>query len=315
MRRLLFILTFFCVIVARTDEVAFAQEIQSNGLFLDALISDDTQTGDVAPSPQETAAATVEYQETAPAGADDATNRPEKSVYSSSPDFSVDEARVQETPDIPKFSHKDHIEDVGAECVQCHQTLFSELVRGYKIGPSMKEICSQCHNGTDAPAELLVGFSDEKKYVKPTMPLFSHTTHIQHTEECNTCHTDIYKPLKKIQKVPPMKLCMDCHDNRKANSSCTVCHEHPGKLKPRSHTARWVYRNGHGTDARYNRRECLECHTDRECNQCHRGQSSFSVHRPGYEFSHGMDARTRTSNCAYCHDTENSCVQCHTRKR
>ena len=331
---------FFCFVVAQIDTRVQGQETDqdlsepSEGSFLDALINDDpgaSPSADTAPTEPEPAAAPVaplSHPSATGSSANGGTGgtstgttyrdyqtRSSSASYSSSPDDDIDEARVQETPDIPKFSHKAHIEDVGAECVQCHQTLFSELVRGYKVGPSMKEICSQCHNGTDAPAELLAGFSDEKEYIKPTMPLFSHTTHIQHTEKCNTCHKDIYKPLKKIRKVPPMKLCMGCHDNRTAEASCAVCHEHPDQLKPKSHNARWVYRNGHGNDARYNRKECFECHAERECNECHRGQSSFEVHRPGYRFSHGMDARTRTVNCAYCHDTENSCIKCHTRKR
>ena len=235
--------------------------------------------------------------------------------YSSSPDIDPEEIRIQETPDIPQFSHKSHIEDVGAECVQCHQTLFSELVKGYRVGPSMKEICSQCHNGTDAPSELLAGFSDEKKYVKAEMSLFSHTKHIEHTEKCTSCHTDIYSPLKKIKSPPPMSDCMKCHNNHKASGNCRQCHEDTKKLKPRSHNPRWVYRNGHGTRARYNQKKCRECHAEQECNLCHRGQSSFAVHRPGYKLTHGMDARRRVSNCAYCHDVEYNCAQCHTRKR
>jgi predicted CXXCH cytochrome family protein len=236
-----------------------------------------------------------------------------KVMVSSSPD--LDEAKIGETPDIPLFTHKAHIEDVGAECVQCHQTLFAESVRGIKSGPSQKEICSQCHNGTDAPAELLAGFSDEKKYVRQEMKLFSHTTHIEHTENCMTCHKDIYNELKKIKKVPPMALCMECHNNHVANADCRVCHEDVAKLKPRSHTARWAYRNGHGNRARYIQDKCAECHAERECNQCHRGQTSFFVHRAGYRYSHSMDARQRIANCSYCHETEFSCVQCHSRKQ
>ncbi len=236
-------------------------------------------------------------------------------TYSSSPDIDIDEARVQETPDIPLFSHKAHIEDIGAECVQCHQTLFSESVRGYKVGPSMKEICSQCHNGTDAGSEAIAGFTDDKKYVKATLPLFSHTSHIQHTEKCNTCHKDIYAELKKIKTPPPMSLCMECHNNHRADANCKVCHEKPEKIKPKTHTPRWVYRNGHGRDARYDQSKCRECHADRRCNECHRGQGSFAVHRAGYRFSHGMDARQRVVNCGYCHDLERSCVQCHVGKR
>ncbi|MBN1576840.1 MAG: cytochrome c3 family protein [Chitinispirillaceae bacterium] len=233
--------------------------------------------------------------------------------YSSTPD--IDVAAVQETPDIPQFSHRKHIKDIGAECVQCHQTLFSESVRGIKTGPPMKEICSQCHNGTDAPAEVLVGFSEEKKYVKTHVPLFSHTKHLEHTERCTICHIDIFGELKKIKIPPPMPVCTECHNNDEANANCRVCHEDPSKLKPRSHTPRWVYRNGHGTDARYNQAQCRDCHVDRECSQCHRGQSTFGVHRPGYKYSHGMDARQRVVNCGYCHDLENSCAKCHERIR
>jgi len=224
-------------------------------------------------------------------------------------------ARVQETPDIPNFSHKAHIEDIGAECVQCHQTLFAESVRGIKQGPSTKEICSQCHNGTDARSEVLAGFSDEKKYVKTYLPLFSHTKHNQYTEECITCHTDIYKKLKKIKNPPPMDRCMGCHNDRKADSDCKVCHENPNKLKPKTHTSRWVYRNGHGKSARNNKKECTSCHAEHECNTCHRGQTTFDIHRPGYKYSHGMDARQRTVNCGYCHNATYSCAQCHERNR
>lgn len=232
---------------------------------------------------------------------------------STTPEINV--AVVQESPDIPQFSHKKHLEEVGAECVQCHQTLFSESIRGYRSGPSMKEICSQCHNGTDAPAEVLAGFSNEKKYVKTYMPLFSHTIHIEHTEDCKTCHRDIYGELKKIRIPPPMAVCNECHNNSKANASCRVCHEDPSKLKPKSHTPRWVYRNGHGTDARYNQTQCRDCHVDRECSRCHRGQGTFSVHRAAYKYTHGMDARQRQVNCNFCHDLENSCAKCHVRTR
>ncbi len=224
-------------------------------------------------------------------------------------------AALQETPEIPNFSHEKHLKDVGAECVQCHQTLFSETVRGYRVGPSMKEICSQCHNGADAPAEVIVGFSDEKKYVKTHMPLFSHTKHINHTEDCNTCHKDIYGELKKIKIPPPMTICSGCHNNHKANANCGVCHEDPSRLKPRTHSPRWVFRNGHGLDARYNQGQCRNCHVDRECSVCHRGQGSFEVHRPGYKYSHGMDARQRQVNCGFCHSLENGCAKCHVRTR
>lgn len=234
--------------------------------------------------------------------------------YGDSPELS-EEARVQETPDIPNFSHKAHIEDVGAECVQCHQTLFAESVRGIKKGPSMKEICSQCHNGTDARSEVLAGFSDEKKYVKTTLPLFSHTKHNQHTEKCNACHTDIYKKVNQIQTPPPMDQCMGCHNDHRADSDCKVCHEHPEELKPKSHTARWVYRNGHGKKARLNQKECRDCHTEQQCTACHKGQTTFDIHRPGYKYSHGMDARQRTVDCGYCHDATISCAQCHERSR
>ena len=269
------------------------------------------------------------YQQSQPAAAEVPSAAPTPTYQgSSSPDITSStttygsdelpsdlEVKIGQTPDIPEFSHQEHVEDLGAECVQCHQTLFAELVRGYKIGPPMKEICSQCHNGEDAPEEVIVGFSDEKKYVKPMMPLFSHTSHMQYTEDCITCHRDVYGELKDIKNVPPMSLCSECHNNHQANRSCIVCHEDVNDIKPKDHTTRWVYRNGHGVQARFLDDKCSECHEERECNQCHRGQSSFSVHRPGYKHAHSMDARQRVSNCGYCHDTELSCARCHTRNR
>lgn len=222
--------------------------------------------------------------------------------------------RIQQRPDIPLFSHRQHIDDMGIECVQCHQTLFAESVRGVKVGPSMKEICSQCHNGKDAPVEHIAGFSDEKSYVKIHMPLFSHAKHIEYTEKCNTCHRDIYGPLRKIKIPPPMSICSECHNNSKASRNCMVCHEDPSKLKPKSHTKRWTLRYGHGTDAKYNSKKCYECHLEKECYLCHRGYTSFKVHKPAYKYSHGIDAKQRVVNCAHCHDLNNSCTKCHTGK-
>lgn len=303
-----------------TEPVSNDQPVESNSLPVqEEQPAIATEPVPAEPAPEITPSENLPAEETvAPsrrALPDEApASRSASASYNGSPDLN-DEARVQETPDIPNFSHKSHIEDVGAECVQCHQTLFSESVRGIKTGPSMKEICSQCHNGTDAPSELLAGFTDEKKYVKTHMPLFSHTKHMQHTEKCITCHNDIYGDLKKIKIPTPMDRCTGCHNDHKASSKCAVCHENPNKLKPKSHTSRWVYRNGHGKNARFKQNECYGCHTEQQCNTCHRGQSSFEVHRPGYKYSHGMDARMRTTNCGYCHDAAFSCAKCHERKQ
>ena len=331
--------------VNSSDSEPSIEENQSDDSFLDDLIGNQPLITQPAPPPPpvsetpvqqpipaqpavaEPAAEPVPQQSTAvPAGAgpdlvEPPARKPQQKkppandgvMYSSSPE--MNEAVVQESPDIPQFSHEKHLEEVGAECVQCHQTLFSESVRGYRSGPSMREICSQCHNGTDAPAEVLAGFSNEKKYVKTHLPLFSHTTHIEHTEDCKTCHKDIYGEIKKIRIPPPMAICSGCHNNNKANANCRVCHEDPSRLKPKSHTPRWVYRNGHGIDARYNQAQCRDCHVDRECSQCHRGQGTFYVHRAAYKYTHGMDARQRQVNCSYCHDLENSCARCHERTR
>lgn len=339
MKRMLILLSLYCFVVAQYDDSydntateMSAQDQADSDAMLDQFISDAPiveQQAEAAPaevaqeapeiesvpenSDSGTAAESVQQQyEPTVSPADISTSTTTYGADGLPDDL---EAKIGQTPDIPEFSHREHVEDIGAECVQCHQTLFAELVRGYKVGPSMKEICSQCHNGEDAREEVIVGFSDEKKYVKPTMPLFSHTTHIQYTEECVACHKDVYGELKKIKKVPPMSLCSECHNNHQANRSCKVCHENVNELKPKSHTPRWVYRNGHGVQARFADEKCSECHEERECNQCHRGQSSFAVHRPGYKHSHAMDARQRVSNCGYCHDTELSCARCHTRNR
>jgi hypothetical protein len=318
MKRILILLSLYCFVIAQYDESGtYPDDYPGGSLSADGAVM-QPQTPTPEPSPAQSGSYTAE-------------STPVSRQYSSSPELSPStsggsslgnedipddlEARIGKTPDIPLFSHRAHIEDVGAECVQCHQTLFAELVRGYKIGPPMKEICGQCHNGETAREEVLAGFTNEKKYVKPTMPLFSHTKHIQYTERCYTCHRDVYGELKKIKKVPPMSLCVECHNNHQANSDCKVCHENVNELKPVSHTPRWLCRNGHGVKARFAQDKCSECHTDRECDACHRGQSSFAVHRPGYRYAHGMDARQRVANCTYCHDSERSCAQCHMRSR
>lgn len=226
-------------------------------------------------------------------------------------------AGAAEAPDTLRFSHKPHIQDVGAICADCH------TVEGGKPGVIVRAAetnCKKCHDNNTAPfltpRQLECTKISWKSASLPDRPKFSHAKHLEKSQECAPCHTGIEttdKPGKNF--IPGMKTCMTCHNDLKAPAACIVCHANLSTIKPSGHDALWIERGGHGTDAKFPSSECSQCHAAAWCDRCHQGNASVRIHPAGYEFEHGFDVKSKTSDCTVCHETPRSCNRCHEGKR
>jgi hypothetical protein len=140
-------------------------------------------------------------------------------------------------------------------------------------------------------------------------------------------------------KMPAMERCSACHNDRQASNTCESCHRNLVLLVPSDHRQSGFLRN-HRERVRLGEFEasCQMCHAETYCQECHQGVGlkAFgpgelmsdpaprvsgkdspnrirlqNVHELGYRFTHGIDAKSRRSECASCHSAQEFCVQCH----
>lgn len=219
------------------------------------------------------------------------------------------------TLDTLKFSHKAHIQDIGAQCTDCHVSL-SQKGKPAKAPIVAEATCKKCHDNETAAFECKICHTNADN-VKPRPPvnlntLFSHAQHVDSSKNCTPCHQGLDTAEKANRKsFPTMATCMTCHNDRKAPASCKTCHTNLANLKPVSHNSQWLRRGGHGYEARFPGSECAQCHQTSSCNQCHRGNTHLKIHSPGYEFEHGLDVKSKALNCTVCHETSRFCSRCH----
>lgn len=224
--------------------------------------------------------------------------------------FSVCCLWAQETKDTLEFSHKTHINNAGAACIDCHGDVLSNTGKE-KISRPKEETCRICHDDAsfkcyycDAGAENPAKLSGLK--------VFSHKLHLEKDKLCLSCHKGLDKTdLAGKQNMPVMDDCMACHNNKAAPSYCALCHENIKNIMPASHNQAWLDRNGHGYDAKSSQADCMKCHKQSQCNACHRGQYYKKVHPSDYKFTHGFDVNAGEHNCNKCHETGGFCKRCH----
>lgn len=132
------------------------------------------------------------------------------------------------------FNHRLHVDDVGLECLDCHE--YYET--GAHSGLPAAETCLGCHEGgvTESPEERklleMVARGEEIRFRKlfrlPDHVYYSHRMHVTVAGlECVECHGDVAKtttpPLLPLVRIT-MDRCMDCHAERKVRTDCTDCH-------------------------------------------------------------------------------------------
>lgn len=132
------------------------------------------------------------------------------------------------------FNHLLHVEEVGAECTDCH--LYAEAGRRATI-PNV-ETCSLCHEesstGSEDEARLLRHVHSEdpipwlKIYRIPEHVNFSHRMHTAIGGiACETCHGQVGARSDPVtQQFIPITMdgCMACHEQEGASNDCIACH-------------------------------------------------------------------------------------------
>lgn len=220
-------------------------------------------------------------------------------------------------PDTLKFSHRAHIQDVGAACVDCHA---ADTTKPFLIRRATEAACKKCHDNSTASFECATCHTNSKN-AKTSAPValnikFSRENHLTRKAACAACHGAIASSDKPGRTfIPGMKGCQTCHDGRKAPSSCATCHDNLAELKPATHDGGWLGRGGHGARARFPSADCRDCHAPNWCDACHQGNTPLRIHPAGYEFEHGFDVKSRSLDCAVCHETPRACNRCHEGKR
>ncbi|HHL34976.1 MAG TPA: hypothetical protein ENJ30_11485 [Desulfobulbaceae bacterium] len=167
---------------------------------------------------------------------------------------------VWKKPNKAAFDHKAHVEDIGLECADCHDKIFTMKIgaaaaHGDFTMASFKKgkYCGACHNGDDAfDAQTQCDschFVPTKRiiFTKPVKTVvFDHKIHVGKAKIlCETCHKDVFvmgsgvlsgletfrsdDPVAKRKHLEELheKLCGTCHNSDQAfgfQTRCTVCH-------------------------------------------------------------------------------------------
>ncbi len=148
---------------------------------------------------------------------------------------------------------------------------------------------------------------------------FDHAKHDKHLQkaklDCVSCHATGMSGTS-ADLPPPRSACHGCHLGtfaeapRRAQSSCTTCHDNLLAIRPDDHNAAWTH--SHADAARSLRASCDDCHEGRWCVSCHldRGPMTDNPHAVGFRMTHGVEARLDPARCSSCH-TATMCSNCH----
>lgn len=242
-----------------------------------------------------------------------------------------------------KFSHKFHIQDSGVECVVCHHAAAGSKQSSDDLMGD-HESCTSCHEGEIADnckychvdPENIAGIENPEREL-----IFSHENHTGNGIECPQCHGGLEKvEYASDANMPVMSSCIECHSDQRISEECGTCHTDYVSLIPADHQ-RGSFRKDHKRLTRLGSYEitCATCHSESFCQDCHTGieLGDFGVYRDlmsdpvtrvpqkdsprqlklqhahslNYKFTHGIDARSRASDCMVCHDRQSFCVECH----
>ncbi len=237
-----------------------------------------------------------------------------------------------------KFSHAYHKTEVGAECANCH-TGIEKSTSSSDNNLGKMDACYVCHDkkATDCQychaeaAEPYSAFENPKREL-----IFSHKQHVGDQQmKCETCHAGAETAAANHARLlPSMENCMTCHNGVKAGNDCRTCHTDLRFIRPADHKTDFL-RVHKQTIAVKGDANCKMCHSEESCQDCHSGArlEKFSkkdistpnsgalggtsgtilnrVHTADFLFVHRFDAKSKTSDCKTCHETESFCARCH----
>lgn len=244
--------------------------------------------------------------------------------------------------DIIKFSHSLHSE--VTDCATCHEGVVESTKLSDRLLPE-KPVCATCHDVDDDENCDMCHYEDVYEPLVQTKSalIFDHSFHAGEKEmECQECHKgfeEVDYSFEASQKTPPMDKCFQCHnDISVASNACESCHISTVNLIPENHQTVSFFKNhkfsAEGTDA-----NCEMCHSNNFCESCHvstneideknyaddfyapysphnyidgtKQQQLSRVHEINYRFTHGIDAKGKSTECQTCHEVETFCAECH----
>lgn len=185
------------------------------------------------------------------------------------------------------FSHKQHLGE-HVKCTGCHVGIPADASPAL---PSM-ETCYACHNNGEKISPIIRGEATDTKH--PVVGM-----------KCESCHTSL------------------------------------AGMMPQNHRlANFTQTHGKYAGEGESNRECAPCHSVDFCQECHTptndvpagvGKDQFyiegwprgekmddgaeltvqKVHSQVYRYTHGFDARAKTTRCETCHEPASFCTPCH----
>ncbi len=242
---------------------------------------------------------------------------------------------------VIKFSHKLHLEDVGAECSTCHPAADTSQTAQDFLLPLMDQ-CAECHDVEDDEECTMCHIDEEQlePYAEPTRIVsFNHKNHLERGLTCTNCHEGLEEAeAPSTSHLPTMLSCLTCHNDTKAPNACTNCHPQIENLKPQSHReVDWFKQHKREVRSTEPASQCAACHSENDCQTCHaavglqttkgaflrplsenrlspatkNGVVKQNVHELNYRFIHAIDFRSRRLDCFSCHDQKQFCADCH----
>lgn len=241
-----------------------------------------------------------------------------------------------------KFSHKLHIEGASVACENCHPAANSTRPSD-SLRPT-HDNCTSCHEEQLGGECGFCHVDPENIQAAPVVErelVFSHKAHLSMKNvECTTCHKGLDGvEFASAANMPSMETCATCHNERQATNQCEACHTNLHALVPPDHLEAG-FRKNHRELTRLGALEtsCSTCHTQSFCAECHDGaalmrfgkgawmadptprvfpgnrsgtQTIQMVHDLNYRFTHGIDAKSKSSECYTCHSAQEFCSECH----
>ncbi|MFO7447658.1 MAG: cytochrome c3 family protein [Ignavibacteriaceae bacterium] len=259
-------------------------------------------------------------------------------------DIQEAEAEVKGNDKIIKFSHSFHAELAG--CADCHAKAAASTSLKDRLMPDHED-CGTCHDVEDSEQCVTCHYEDtyEQLVQNKSELFFNHSFHVTDQKmECESCHKGIKEAdygFQAAQPNPVMADCYSCHnDLTVASNACESCHTSTVNLIPQTHKD-VAFIKTHKFEANDVAADCIMCHdnNNNSCQDCHAASgidvanvpndffqpyspNSFSdgaakqklnrVHELNYRFIHGIDAKSKRTDCASCHQVETFCETCHT---
>ncbi len=119
---------------------------------------------------------------------------------------------------VPPFSHKHHVSDVGLDCRFCHASVETSAFAG--LPPT--STCMNCHSQIFTSQAILgpvfASYRDNRplRWVRvhhlPEFAYFNHGIHVAKGVGCSTCHGHVEQmPLLWRTQSLEMEWCVGCH--------------------------------------------------------------------------------------------------------